>query len=257
MTCVPERVTGYVDDALDAAARAEVESHFANCGTCREQVAFERDLRAELRALPAPELRPGFEAAVRRRLAAERRGGRPWRLPFAAALALLALWARGTAPFVAWEVARDHNHCFGKERLPAKLWSNDPVEVSRWFEAQGTRLPPVPAGVGELGLVGARYCPLLDRVAAHLYYAGEERHLSVFVLSGPARFRDAWATESRGNEVRLLRSAGMTVALVSARPEDVEAFRAAFATTVARLEVSTNRAASNGPSDAGPAFARY
>jgi anti-sigma factor RsiW len=257
VTCVPDRVTGYVDDALDAATRAEVESHLATCAACREQIAFERDLRAGLRALPAPEPRPGFEAALRRRLAAERRGGRPWLLPFAAALALLALWARGTAPFVAWEVARDHNHCFGKERLPAKLWSNDPVEVSRWFEAQGTRLPPIPAGVGELGLVGARYCPLLDRVAAHLYYAGEERTLSLFVLSGPARFRDSWATESRGNEVRFLRSAGMTVALVSAKPEDVEAFRAAFATTMARLEASTNRAASIGPSDGGPAFVRY
>lgn len=234
MTCAPERVTGYVDDALDATTRAEVESHLATCATCREQVASERDLRAGLRALPVPELRPGFESAVRRRLAAESRGRRAWRLPVAAVLALLALWARGAAPFVAWEVARDHNHCFGKERLPAKLWSSDPSEVSQWFEAQGTRLPPIPAAVGELGLVGARYCPLLDRVAAHLYYAGEERNLSVFVLSGPARFRDTWATESRGNEVRFLRSAGMTVALVSARPEDVEAFRAAFTTTVAR-----------------------
>ena len=136
---------------------------------------------------------------------------------------------------MAWQVARDHNHCFAMERLPAKLWSNDPTEVTRWFEAQGTRLPPIPAGVGELGLVGARYCPLVDRVAAHLYYAGEERHLSVFVLSGPARFRDSWATESRGNEVRFLRSAGMTVALVSNKHGDVEAFRAAFNTTVARL----------------------
>jgi anti-sigma factor RsiW len=236
VTCAPDRVTGYVDDALDATTRAELESHLATCATCREQVAFERELRAGLRALPLPELRPGFEPAVRRRLAAERRVRRSWLLPVAAALAILALWARGAAPFVAWQVARDHNHCFGKERLPAKVWSNDPVEVIRWFEAQGTRLPPIPTGVGELGLVGARYCPLVDRVAAHLYYAGEERHLSVFVLSGPARFRDSWATESRGNEVRFLRSAGMTVALVSAKHEDVEAFRAAFATTVASID---------------------
>lgn len=236
MRCEPDQVTGYVDDALDATARAELEAHLDACATCREQVAAERDLRAGLRALPVPEPRPGFEAAVRRRLAAEGRTRRPWFLLTAAALAALALWARGSAPFVAWEVARDHNHCFGKERLPAKLWSNDPAEVTRWFEAQGTRLPPIPAGVGELGLVGARYCPLLDRVAAHLYYAGEERHLSVFVLSGPARFRSSWAAESRGNEVRFLRSAGTTVALVSDRHEDVEAFRAAFTTTVAAID---------------------
>ena len=173
MRCESALVTGYVDDALDAPARADLEAHLETCATCREQVAFERDLRARLRALPVPEPRPGFEAAVRRRLAAEGRTRRRWRLLTAAALALLALWVRGSASLVAWEVARDHKHCFGSERLPAKLWSNDPVEVTRWFEAQGTRLPPIPAGVGELGLVGARYCRLVDRVAAHLYYAGE------------------------------------------------------------------------------------
>ena len=82
---------------------------------------------------------------------------------------------------MAWELSLDHAHCFGKDRLPAKVWSNDPLEIAAWFEAQGTRIPPVPSGVAELGLVGARYCPLLDRVAAHLYYAGEERRLSVAV----------------------------------------------------------------------------
>lgn len=236
MRCESAQVTGYVDDALDAPARAELEAHLETCETCREQVAFERDLRARLRALAVPEPRPGFEAAVRRRLAAEGRTRRPWPLLTAAALILLALWARGAAPFVAWQVARDHNHCFGLERLPAKMWSNDPAEVTRWFEEQGTRLPPIPAAVGELGLVGARYCRLVDRVAAHLYYAGEERHLSIFVLAGPTRFRDTWVTESRGNEVRFLRSAGMTVALVGGKREDVEGFRAAFTTTVAAVD---------------------
>ena len=54
-----------------------------------------------------------------------------------------------------------------------------------------------------------------------------------FVLSGPVRFADEWTARSRGNHVRFLRSAGMTVALVSDKQEDVEAFRAAFRTTVA------------------------
>ncbi len=235
MSCVPEQVTAYVDDVLDPSARAEVEAHFASCPACREQVAFERELKARLVALPTPELRPGFEVRLHRSLAAERGRRFAWLLPFAAVLALLAVWARGAAPFVAWELSRDHAHCFGKDRLPAKVWSNDPLEIAAWFEAQGTRIPLVPPGVGELGLVGARYCPLLDRIAAHLYYAGEERRLSVFVLSGPVRFPDDWTARSRGNQVRFLRSAGMTVALVSDKPEDVEAFRSAFRTTVARL----------------------
>jgi len=235
VSCVPEQVTGYVDDVLDPALRAEVEAHLASCTGCREQVAFERKLRAGLRALPAPELRPGFEVRMLRSLAAERGRRHAWLLPVAAVLTLFVLWARGAAPFVAWELSSDHAHCFAKDRLPAKVWSNDPLEIAAWFEAQGTRIPPVPSGVAELGLVGARYCPLLDRVAAHLYYAGEERRLSVFVLSGPLRFSEGWTARSRGNHVRFLRSAEMTVALVSDKEEDVEAFRSAFRTTVARL----------------------
>jgi len=233
VSCAPDQVTAYVDDVLDPAARAEMEAHLATCTDCREQVAFERELKAGLRALPIPELRPGFEVRLRRSLAAERGRRYAWLLPLAAVLTLLVLWARGAAPFVAWELSLDHAHCFGQDRLPAKVWSNDPLEIAAWFDAQGTRIPPVPSGVAELGLVGARYCPLLDRVAAHLYYAGEERRLSVFVLSGPVRFPDEWTARSRGNHVRLLRSAGMTVALVSDKQEDVEAFRAAFRTTVA------------------------
>ena len=235
MSCAPEQVTGYVDDVLDPAARAEMEAHLATCAACREQVAFERELKAGLKALPAPELRPGFEVRLQRSLAAERGRRLAWLLPFAAVLALLAVWARGAAPFVVWELARDHAHCFGQARLPAKVWSSDPLEIAAWFEKQGTRIPLVPAGVGDLVLVGARYCPLPDRIAAHLYYAGEERRLSVFVLSGPVRFSDDGNARSRGTHVRFLRSAGMTVALVSDKPEDVEAFRSAFRTTVARL----------------------
>ena len=53
-SCEPEKVTGYVDEALGPAARAEVEAHLASCPDCRQQVGEERDLRARLRALPSP-----------------------------------------------------------------------------------------------------------------------------------------------------------------------------------------------------------
>jgi hypothetical protein len=87
--------------------------------------------------------------------------------------------------------------------------------------------------------VGARYCPLVDRLAAHVYYANDDRHLSVFVFAGPARFAGyELGTEARGREVRLLRSAGMTVALVSEHSEDVAAFRDHFTTTTALLDVA-------------------
>ena len=233
MSCTPEQVTGYVDEVLDPQAREVMEAHLGACPACRDQADFERELRAGLKALPEPELRPGFEEQVRRRLAADRRRRSAWLLPLAASLALLALWGRGAAPFVAWELSRDHAKCFGKDRLPAKVWSNDPGEITRWFESQGTAMPPLPAEAGGLALVGARYCPLLDRFVAHVYYADDKRELSLFVLSGPARFERAWRGRSRGRAVHLLRSAGRTVALVADRSEDVDAFHAAFATTVA------------------------
>jgi anti-sigma factor RsiW len=237
VTCRPELVTGYVDGVLGPADRAGVEEHLASCPLCRDQAEFERGLGPRLRALPPPEPRPELLQAVRRRLAAAR-SPRPWLLPVAAAFLGLLLWGRGAAPFVAWELARDHEHCFSMARLPARIFSSDPVEVAEWLEDQGTAVPPLPAGRRDLTLVGARYCPLVDRLAAHVYYANDDRHLSVFVLAGPARFPGyELRTETRGREVRLLRSAGMTVALVAEHADDVAAFRDHFATSTALLEV--------------------
>ena len=234
MSCEPEKVTGYVDDALDDVERAAVGVHLALCPSCRQQVEEEQDVRERLRRLPSLEPRPGFEAEVRRRLA-----GRPgrafWALPLAASLALLALWVRGAAPFVAYELAHDHARCFGHAALPAKVWSDDASVIVAWFEGQGTTLPLIPEGVAGLGLVGARYCPLLDRFAAHVYYAGGDRHASVFVLKGPARFRDAYEGRVGGQTVLLFRSAGTLVGIVSERSEDAEAFRRKFTTTMAAL----------------------
>jgi len=235
VSCRPERVTAWVDESLPPEEMAEVSAHVLECATCRAQADAERSLRARLRALPSAEPRPELLAAVRARLGVVRRP-RLWALPFAAALAVALLWARGAASFVAWELARDHDHCFGQEKLPARFWSGDAGEVGRWLESQGTEAPPLPAGRPGLPLVGARYCPLLDRVVAHVYYAGEERELSLFVLAGPARFADELETRARGRAVRLLRSAGATLAIVAEREEDVKAFRDALVTATVRLE---------------------
>lgn len=140
----------------------------------------------------------------------------------------LALWLRGQPSFVAWQVAHDHARCFGRAHLRARLWSEDPGDVRQWLEAHGTPVQPLPARAGGVGLVGVRYCALHDRVAAHVFYGGGQSLVSVFVLSGPARFRDGWAGEFDQLQVRLVRSAGRTVAVVGAVLEDVEAVAHAF-----------------------------
>ena len=158
--CDGTRVTAYVDGVLPAEARAEVEAHLPACTPCREQEAFERGLRERMRALPAPELPAALEARVRREL---RRRPVPtavrW-LPVAAGLALAVLWGRGAAPFVAWELARDHVHCFAREHLLAEVWTSDSGEIAEWYRQHGTEVPVLPSSAGGVELVGGRFCPL-------------------------------------------------------------------------------------------------
>ena len=228
MSCDPERVTGFVDGELDAEAAA-VAGHLETCAACRAQADAERGLRERLRGLPVPELPQGLEARVRARtrrrpFAAAAR----WALPLAAAL-VAAFWARGHAPLVAWELARDHDHCFSFQPLPAKVWSGEPGVVGDWFYRQGTRLPRVPGRVGDLALVGARYCPLPDvSRAPHVYYASATSQVSVFLVPHGVRFDGSFAGESRGRSVRLLRVEGETVGIVAGTEADARAFEAAF-----------------------------
>jgi anti-sigma factor RsiW len=227
-TCDGPRITAYVDGVLPPEARAEVEAHLLACPSCRDQEAFERGFRERMRELSAPAVSPGLEDRIRRRI---RRRPLPaavrW-LPLAAGIALALLWGRGAAPFVAWEIARDHIHCFGQEHLPAQVWTSDPGEIAEWYRQSGTELPLIPATAGGVELVGGRYCALLDRKVAHLYYAGEKRHLSLYVVPGPARFAGRFVTRKQGENVRLLHTGGTTLALVSEDADLVDAFHRAL-----------------------------
>jgi hypothetical protein len=169
---------------------------------------------------------------------AERALRRPSRarfiLPLAAVL-LVGAWLRGLPGFVALELARDHAKCFSRSTLPAEVWSDDPSELAAWFEKRGSSMPPLPRGAAGLSLVGARYCSLGDRSAPHLYYASRRGRVSLFVVPGPLRFERAYAGDVRGRDVRFLRSAGVTLALVSEDREAVDAFAREFTQSVARL----------------------
>ena len=157
----------------------------------------------------------------------------------AGALFVFGLWARGLPAFVAWEVAGDHQRCFGRRHLPARVWSSDPAEVQEWLESRGTPTPPLPPHAHAAQLVGARYCPLVDRVAAHVYYGGEgEGIVSVFLLSGSARIGDGWSGTAHGLHVRLLHAAGRTLAVVGESEGDVATTARAFQVTVAAVDES-------------------
>jgi anti-sigma factor RsiW len=226
--CDGHRITAYVDGALPAEERESVSSHLAECAACRDQEGFERGLRERLRSLPAPEVPAGLEGRIGKHLRHRPTPAAVRWLPLAAGLVLALLWGRGAAPFVSWELARDHRHCFSREHLPAEVWTSDAREISDWYREHGTDLPLVPSQASGLELVGGRYCPLLDRKVAHLYYASEKRRVSVFVVPGPARFAASYAATRRGDSVRLLRAGGVTLAIVGDDPATVDAFQRAL-----------------------------
>lgn len=236
MSCDPEQVTGFVDGELSAEAMADVAAHVESCPRCRAQADEERALRAQLASLAAPELPAGLAARVSAARTRPRSAGAlvRWALPVAATL-VFAGWLRGHAPFVAWDLARDHDKCFSRRTLPAKVLSGEPAAVAAWFEEQGTHLPALPSAVGELRLVGARYCPLVSlAMAPHVYYASATNELSVFVVPQHVRVSDA-ALEARRDSVRLLRLEGELVAIVASRDADTRAFEAALRPLMASL----------------------
>jgi hypothetical protein len=174
------------------------------------------------------------------------RGGPRWSLLVVGVLLGLVLWARGLPGFVAWEVARDHERCFGLRHLPARVFSDDPAVVRDWLESRGTPVAPLPARAGSVEIAGARYCPLQDRIAAHVYFVGDDAPVSVFVLSGPARIGDGWEGRSRGLYVRLVHSASRVIAVVGERERDVAAVALALTTSLASLSNADGALRSSG-----------
>jgi anti-sigma factor RsiW len=231
--CDPVRVTAYVDGALSPDDRLPFEAHIAGCPRCQAQVDAERMLASAVRSLPPPPLPHGLAARVRRRSRKPVTLRRRVWIPSLAAMLLLVLLGRGSSRFVAWEVALDHAHCFGKQRVPAQVLTADPMRLSAWFEAQGTELPLIPASAGGLDLVGGRYCRLLDRAVAHVYYGGGEHELSLFVIPGSVRFDRSFMWRGSGMTVNLIHVAGSNVALVSTDLPSIAAFRRSLERTIA------------------------
>jgi hypothetical protein len=70
-----ELILESLDAPLDAESTRALADHLTQCASCREFQRTQRELDVSLaRFHKAPALSPGFEAELRRRVAAERRG---------------------------------------------------------------------------------------------------------------------------------------------------------------------------------------
>ena len=94
-------------------------------------------------------------------------------------------------------------------------------------------MPPFPDHAGSAGLVGARYCSLVDRVAAHVVYQGRDTSVSIFVLHGPLRAPSGWSASVHGLHVHFVRAGGRMLAIVGEDDDDARAALRTFATSVA------------------------
>ncbi len=108
MNCqrIEKNLIAYLDGKAAAAERHKVEAHLAECGECRERAEQFRLLSGVLDEWQAPPPSPGFDAAVRARVAQEptRSGFWAWLLPspraaFAlTALVVLSVWLSSISP---------------------------------------------------------------------------------------------------------------------------------------------------------------
>jgi anti-sigma factor RsiW len=80
MNCqaVEKSSIAYLDGSANPRQRREIEAHLGECAACRERARQLRELWGILDELPILHPSPGFDAAVRARVAQESRGRGVW-----------------------------------------------------------------------------------------------------------------------------------------------------------------------------------
>ncbi len=195
MTCqwASALIEPYLDGELDAARKADLEQHFAECADCeaaRQRLAgLTSRLRADELRYDAPEhLRTRVLKSVRQASGA-RQAGTPWIRSWAiAATVLLAVssgWnllhlrSSGESD-VAREIVSDHVRSLMGDHL-LDIQSTDQHNVKPWFNGRLDYAPDVRdyAGAG-FPLVGGRVDYLDRRPVAALIYKRHQHTINVF-----------------------------------------------------------------------------
>jgi anti-sigma factor RsiW len=230
---IDKLVTPYVDGEAAAPDADAVRSHADACPPCHDNLERERSARAVLRAR-AGALRPDAPALLHDRCrnaalragqtAASRRPARRSRLGLAAAAVVLvaagvAMLAAVTSRFeagLAAQLTLDHLKCLVV--APSHDSRPEPEDVERSLRVQYGWTVEVPPGLPSQGLrlLGARRCLYGDGQMAHLQYTHGDQPISLFVMFGEARPRQAF--EIMGHGAVVWSRGDRTYAVVGAEP---------------------------------------
>jgi anti-sigma factor RsiW len=230
----------YVDGEFDGFETVEIETHLAECATCRRDVAMQKGFKAAVRqAAPviAPiELRHALHDRLRQSEGPD--SGRwdalllrPGRVALAAAAVGAAVWflAGGTSrmPFAVAHSPIDDAISAHARMLPLDFAASDSMALQRWLETNlrfAVRVPRLPRG----SLQGARLSQLHSRTAAMVAYDVPQapgRRVSLVILDDPddalpgtereVANRRVWLSKSRGYNVVSWRSDEIVYSLIS------------------------------------------
>jgi len=211
-TCDSQRrlISPYLDGELEAEDRAEFEAHVRDCAACRQSLDHEQEVvRAIRESLPLyeapPELRDRVDRLTREKrpspAAKTGREGLSFGHPLVLAASLAACVLAGAAllrepdqahlrpagAFAALAVDTHLRH--ERDQLPLEVRSENPTEVSRFFEGRvpfHLTLPDYPVTPGETKpyhLEGGRLVAFDSDYAAYVAYKMDDRPISLLVTS--------------------------------------------------------------------------
>ncbi len=243
MNCDADLLEPYLDEELDAAQRAAVDRHMAECADCSSAYARLREQKAGIRAAAPyynadPEIHQSIRAALRDAARSEPtpiRRGSWWRPVAIAASILLAVslsWnarnmlAPNSAGDLANRVLDDHLRSLIGTHLVDVL-SSDQHTVKPWFAGKLDFSPTVKNLDSEgFPLEGGRVDYLDGRRVAALVYRRRQHIINLFVWPAPTSSARELRTSHNGYNLLHWTSGPMTYWAVSdVSATDLDRFR--------------------------------
>ena len=202
-----ELISALLDGELGVSDTIRLQHHLSDCEACRAAQASEMWLHSLLAAGALSEeppnlLRPRIQEHIAREAASALRGRAPWwrralfpavvtgALSMVAVLVLLVHLPGGglsESPILTDAVA-EHRRYTDAEPPSLGITVADVRPLEQWIGSQLGLTIKLPAGAarGEVP-VGARVVAVAGRPAAQILYAGDGRHISLFVARKPSR----------------------------------------------------------------------